>query len=69
MTCKKCGGTVTENRLRLLPRTTVCARCSTEQPVLTFPMYSGKNTSDLCVVLPTDKEAVRQAVRAFRRSR
>jgi len=67
-TCR-CGRTISAIRIAVLPDTLVCASCSTERPALTFMVYSGKNTSDLCVIRADAAEAVRLATRAFRRSR
>ncbi|MBD3407320.1 MAG: hypothetical protein GF411_14480 [Candidatus Lokiarchaeota archaeon] len=69
MTCIICGSEIPSSRLDILPHTTTCKDCSTEKPVVCFRAFSHKNTSDLIVVHPENKEMLRQATRAFHRSR
>ncbi|WP_266368424.1 TraR/DksA C4-type zinc finger protein [Tellurirhabdus rosea] len=42
MYCVKCGNEIPEGRLKALPNTKTCVRCSGAQRVAGFPMITGK---------------------------
>jgi len=64
-----CGSEIPAERLEILPDTQVCADCSTEQRRVGFLVYGHKTAGEVVMVDGADKEAVRQAERAYRRSR
>lgn len=67
--CEHCGKPIAEERLEALPGTTTCVNCSTEERVVGYLSYAHKTAPALIVVNPKDKEALRLAQRANRRSR
>ena len=66
MNCVKCGDPISERRLRILPNTTTCVKCSKVKPVVGFKVYSHKCTSDVVFVDPDNKEAFRKADNEYR---
>ncbi|ARK12974.1 TraR/DksA family transcriptional regulator [Fibrivirga algicola] len=42
MYCIKCGNEIPEGRLKAVPGTRTCVRCSSAQRVAGFPMITGK---------------------------
>ncbi len=71
MQCDSCGVKIDEERLEALPHTTTCIKCSREGKMVGFSVsFFAKGTaSELALVRPEDKEAVRLAERANKRRR
>lgn len=71
MTCIHCSSPVDPDRaefLRETRRPAVCMSCTGESPKLVFSEY-GHKTAPSLVVVGTDPEAQRLALRAFKRAR
>lgn len=69
MKCSICSSDIPEERLEILPYTKTCVGCSTEQKKVGFMAFDHKTAPTLVTVDPSNKEGLRQAKRAFRRSR
>jgi hypothetical protein len=69
MTCSSCGNEIPPERLEVLPHTKTCAACSTEQRRVGFLVYGHKTAGEVVMVDGGNREAVRQAERAYRRAR
>ena len=69
MKCIHCGCIIPPERLEVLPHTTTCVNCSTEQKNVAFMVYPHKTGGDVVVIDGSNKEGVRQAKRAYRRAR
>ena len=69
--CDSCGIEISEERLEVLPHTMTCTKCSREGKMIGFSVsFFAKGTaSELALVRPEDKEAVRLAERANKRNR
>jgi len=67
--CSVCQIEIDPERLEVLPHTTTCVSCSTEPKRLAFMVYDHKTAGYVQFVDPRNKEAVRQAQRAYRRAR
>ena len=64
-----CGKEIPAERLEVFPNATSCAGCSTVVRNRVYMEYGHKTAGALVVVSGDDKESVRLAERAFRRSR
>lgn len=72
MNCTKCGQLINPKRLEILPNTTTCVNCSDVQAYRGFEVYPHKTGGTVYIVDPNalnGREALRQADRAYRRSR
>ena len=69
MKCSHCNAQITPARLEILPDTKTCAACSTEQRRVGFLVYGHKTAGEVVMVDGGNREAVRQAERAYRRAR
>jgi hypothetical protein len=70
-TCVRCGYEVCSDRAEFLVdcgKPITCLNCSTESHKVVMPMYSSKTCPDI-VIVGSDPEAIRRAVRANRRAR
>ncbi len=64
-----CGQEIPAERLEVFPDATACAGCSTVGKNKVFMEYGHKTAGALVIVDWADKESIRKANRAFRRSR
>ncbi len=71
MKCEKCGKNIPQVRLDALPDTTFCVKCAERHGARphAYMVYGHKTAPEIVVVDQKDKEAMRQAERAHRRSR
>ena len=69
MKCSHCNAQITPARLEILPDTKTCALCSTEQRRVGFLVYGHKTAGEVVIIDGGNREAVRQAERAYRRAR
>lgn len=71
MVCKVCGCEIPPERLEAVPETRTCVQHSTQKAMIGFMIseFSKGTAPALHMVDPGDKEALRQARRANRRSR
>lgn len=69
MNCSQCNREIPTERLEILPNTNTCAACSTEQRRVGFLVYGHKTAGEVVMVDGGNREAVRQAERAYRRAR
>jgi hypothetical protein len=68
--CETCGQPIDPERLEILPHTTTCPKHSTvERPIGFMIANASKGTALSLEIVPDNKEALRQAVRANRRCR
>lgn len=69
--CIKCGCIIPKERLEVLPKTLYCKECAekTVKKNVGFMSYFHK-TAPVCIIVdPSNQEALRKAVRCFRRGR
>lgn len=69
MVCHKCGQNISPERIEALPNTTTCVKCSRENRKVGFMVSPHKTGAFLVLVDSGDKESLRLASRANRRSR
>ena len=69
MNCEKCQSVIPAERLDVLPHTKTCVKCSTEPKRMGFMCFDHNTAPVLVTVDGSNKEALRQAKRAFRRAR
>ena len=67
--CSECGGSIPTERLEMLPQTTVCVRCSTEERAVGFQIYSHKCDSEVFILRGDDKRGIETARAVYNRSR
>ena len=67
--CDVCGIAIPMERLEMLPHTTTCVHHSDEQTSVVFEVYDHKTAPRLAIIDPRNREALRRAVRAYRRAR
>jgi hypothetical protein len=71
VTCTRCTGPVDSDRAEFLAETgrpCVCLSCTGERPKLVLMEY-GHKTAGYAVAVPSNPEAERLAMRAFKRAR
>lgn len=69
MNCRVCGHEIGKERLEALPGTTVCVAHSTSTRPIGFMDFGHKTAPTMVVIRADQKEDLRRATRAFRRSR
>jgi len=69
MNCEKCETKIPKERLKALPDTTTCVRCSDVKKIIGYNVYDHKTAPQLMFVDANDDEAVRIATRDHRRAR
>jgi RNA polymerase-binding transcription factor DksA len=71
MQCRDCGDTISAERLEVFPDAEFCVKCSGRhtKKVVGFLVFGHKTGGELMMVNRNDKEKLRLAVRANRRSR
>jgi hypothetical protein len=70
VTCSECGRAIPAERLEAVPGTTTCVEHSgTHRRIGYMVGTAAKGCAATLMVVPDDKEAIRQARRAFMRSR
>lgn len=70
MNCSLCGNPIPPERLEAIPGCHTCIQCSTTSRKVGFMVSSfSKGTAPELVVVPNNQEALRQAIRANKRSR
>jgi hypothetical protein len=69
MLCKVCSIEIPAERLEILPHTTTCVKHSVEPKNKAFMVYGHKTGGEVVVVNGSNKEAIRQAERAYARAR
>lgn len=69
MYCRVCGMPIPPGRLEAVPNTTTCVQHSSTKPYVGFMDYPHKTGAQMVLVNPDDKEQLRLARRAFKRSR
>lgn len=67
--CEVCNEPIDSERLEVLPNTTTCPVHSRAVATKGFMVYPHKTGGEVLLVKGDDKEALRQAERAFRRAR
>ena len=67
--CTKCSIPIPPERLAAIPETLTCVRCSDVSAIVGFMVFDHKTAPRLVTIPASNKEAVRQARRAFSRSR
>lgn len=65
----RCGTTISQERLDILPNTYSCVQCSTEQPYVGSMVYDHKTAPRLVYVRPEHKESVEALKRFVNRAR
>lgn len=56
--CKYCGNEIPEGRLKILPKTTTCVKCSDTEKVAGFPLITGK--TEYCDLQIVDQETCKK---------
>lgn len=69
MNCSKCGKSIPQERLEILPHTQTCVKCSTEKAKVVFQVYDHKTAPSLVIIDGNDSDSIRLARRAHRRAR
>lgn len=67
--CEVCGEEIHPERLEVLPDTTTCTVHSRAVATKGFMVYPHKTGGEVIMIKGENKEALRQAKRAFNRSR
>lgn len=67
--CEVCGESIHPERLEVLPDTTTCAEHSRAVATQGFMVYPHKTGGEVILISGDNKEALRQARRAYHRSR
>lgn len=67
--CEVCGVEIDSDRLEVFPNTTCCPKHSGVQKKVCFMEYGHKTAPSLVTIDSGDRESIRKATRAFRRSR
>lgn len=67
--CECCGFEIPAERLEVLPNTLTCVGCSTVKAKIGFLCFNHKTGGIPIMVDPDDKETLRLATRAHKRSR
>jgi hypothetical protein len=70
--CKHCKKPIPKARLKALPGTNMCVKCSEihgPKAKVGFMVYSHKTGASLCAIDPNDEESLRRAYRAHHRER
>jgi hypothetical protein len=67
--CEKCGTKIPKDRLKALPDTRTCVKCSDVKAKVAFTVYSHKTAPEIVFVDGNNDEGLRQADRADRRGR
>lgn len=57
--CSECGKPIPQERLKILPETTTCVKCSKVESLKGFPVWDG-TTSDLVIVSDTQAKQLQR---------
>lgn len=68
-TCINCGLPIPEERLKLLPKTQVCVKCSGQKRYIGYPVFAHKTAPEVVFTDPDNQESFRQLNRGYRRKR
>jgi NAD-dependent SIR2 family protein deacetylase len=68
MNCEGCGKPIPKERLKALPETKTCVKCSDVKRKIVLMDFSHKTAGE-AIVVPDDPEQVRLAERYHKRSR
>jgi len=69
MNCEICGSKIPQERLDIIPETTVCVNCTTEERVEGLMVFQHKTAPSIVIFRPNEKEAIRRAKRFNTRAR
>lgn len=67
--CEVCGCEIPQERLDIIPETTVCVNCTAEEKVEGLMVFTHKTAPSIVIFHPGEKEAIRRAKRFSTRAR